>query len=277
MNLKIFIFMIILFFLFNFSKKNNINENFSINEFYNKDCETTDETRKKCSVEFSKISSNLFNFCVDKNKDYNIDENTNNDLCQKWIGLISSDCITEKCVDNTINKINDWSKTKENMSTYSNLEKLEKLKHKYKLYNDNKFNDIISKAKNSFTQKKNLLNEINKINSLNNEIVKKIKANKDLDKEEVESFTEYVEKYPLEEKKKIFNLIDEGHDIYFKLKNIDRDNSLKINDRINNLREKADLEGKETFKKIIYNYISDADKQNLKNIINNYENYYLTN
>ena len=133
--MSIYIIVIIIFsFFFFFKQKKNTNENFSSNIHYNKDCESSDDDRKKCTSSFSKISTKLFEFCIKQNSNYNLDEDTNNKLCQKWIGLISAECISEKCVENAVDKINDWQETLNNIDSYKTLEKLEKLKHKYKLY-----------------------------------------------------------------------------------------------------------------------------------------------
>ena len=156
MSIYIIVIIILSFFFF-FKQKKNTNENFSSNNHYNKDCESSDDDRKKCTSSFSKISTKLFNFCIKQNNNYNLDEDTNNNLCQKWIGLISSECITEKCVENTVDKINDWQKTLDNIESYKTLEKLEKLKHKYKLYYNNKFSNLITLSKESLNQKKKFI------------------------------------------------------------------------------------------------------------------------
>jgi hypothetical protein len=258
-------------------KKNILTEKFSQNTNYDTKCDSdsTDEDRKKCTESFSKISNKLYDFCFDKNKDFNMNQDINESLCKKWIGLLSSECVSEKCIDNTINKIDDWNETLEKMKYYKTLEKLQISKSKFKLYNNENFSKILNSSNTIINQKKKLNDEISKIESLHSNILQKINDDNKLSKSELEKFNNYVENYPYSEKKKLKENVNKGYDFYKKLKLIDSDNKIKDNQFINDFRSTSDKIGKNTFKKIIYNYISDHDKTVLNDSIENINNYYL--
>jgi hypothetical protein len=283
MSIKLFIIIIILSFFFIKTKKNIINNNifegFSKNSNYNNICnsDSSDLDRQKCTDSFSKISNKLYDFCIDQNNYVAMNQDVNQNLCKKWIGLLSAECITEKCVDNTINKIDDWNKTLEDINLYKTLEKLQIMKSKYKLYNNNHFTELIKTSNNAINQKTKLNNEINKIVSIHNNTLNKINNNQIINDNELNNFNNYIEQFPLQEKNKIKKYIDNGYDLYQKLKYIDSENNLKNTDAINNFRLTSNNIAKKSFKKIIYNYISDYDKSILIDNIENSDDFYLLN